>query len=140
MPKKKLDGAEAPLNPEQRPTRELFRFVAYYNEKIRAHSKEECVGVLRNIQRIIDKGLGVEDLAQALENYEADEWRRANPRYSKQIRSFFTYETIKEWLKPRPKAVKPDPLARVSGFTVDAKPAPVVVAPLIDDSASPDDL
>jgi hypothetical protein len=119
--------------PQQRPTRELWRFIDFYNTKIKAHSKEECIGVIRNIQRLIDKGLGVEDLAQALENYEADDWRRANPRYSKQIRSFFTFETIKEWLKPRPKMVKPDPLAKVVAFETTVKPAPAV--PELDDES-----
>ena len=120
-------------DPTGGPTRMLWRFVDYYNKHIKEHSKEECVGVIRNIQRIIDKGLGVEDLAQALENYEKDEWRKANPRYSKPIRSFFTYEMVKEWLNPRPKLVKPDPLARLSLFEALPTPPPAAIAPLDND-------
>lgn len=125
MPKKKQDPVAAAPPAEQRPTRELYRFWAFYNEKIKAQPKATVAGVLRNIQRLIDQGLGVEDMAQALENYEADEWRRANPRYSKSIWAFFTAENIREWLVPRPKMVKPDPLSRVNEFKTVERPAPV---------------
>lgn len=123
MPRKKSDSAKPELQ-NQRPTRELFRFVAFYNQKIKAHGPDVTATVLRNIQRLLDKGLGIEDMAIALENYENDEWRKANPRYSKDMRSFFTMETIKEWLTPRPKLVKPDPLKHVHAFETSAKPAP----------------
>ncbi len=134
MAKKSTAPAAAPQ--EQRPTRELWRFVDFYNKNVRAHSKEECMGVIRQIQRLIDKGLGVEDLATALENYAADEWRKAQePRYSKPIRSFFTYEVVKEWLTPKKKPVRPDPLKRVTAFQTTEMPKPVSVE--LDDPVDP---
>jgi hypothetical protein len=139
MPRKKPEGEAPakPVNPEQRPTRELYRFVAFYNEKIKAHGPSVTAGVIKNIQRLIDKGLGVEDLAQALENYEKDDWRRANPRFSKSIFAFFTYEIIKEWLLPRPKMVKPDPIkARVTEFQPDFRPEPAQPTLLTDEVIS----
>ena len=122
MPKKKAAEAAAPA--EQRPTRELYRFWAFYNDKIKAAPKTSVGGIIKNIQRIIDQGLGVDDMAVALENYEADEWRRANPHYSKSIWAFFTPETIRERLTPKPNMVKPDPLARVHQYLTTERPSP----------------
>jgi hypothetical protein len=130
MPRKKSDPVGPPA--EQRPTRELYRFIRFYTEKIRAASKTEMVGVFRLIQNVIDKGLGVDEIAAALENYEQDEWRRANPRFSKSIRSFFTVENIKEWQTPKGKPKKVDPLARLNSFAPDLRPAPAVPQPLDD--------
>ncbi len=124
MPKKKAEPEAAAPPAEQRPTRELYRFWAFYNDKIKPSPKSTVAGVLRNIQRLIDQGLGVDEMALALENYESDEWRRANPRYSKSIFAFFTAENVREWLSPRPKMTKPDPLERVNQFTTDVRPAP----------------
>lgn len=134
MAKKKPEVVGPPA--EQRPARELWRLMNFYNTKIKAHSKEECVGVIRNMQRLIDKGLGVDEMAQALENYEADEWRRANPRYSKTVRAFFTVESIKEWLTPRPKPQKPDPLARLATFepTTNPVPAKITIADPVEET------
>lgn len=139
MPRKKVEDSEAkPALQNQRPTKELYRFIAFYNEKIKAHAPAVTATVLRNIQRLLDKGLGIEDMAVALENYEKDEWRRANPRYSKDMRSFFTLETIKEWLTPRRKPVKPDPLAHLADFQPDRKPEPVQVRLIDPDEPVPE--
>jgi hypothetical protein len=124
---------------EQRPTRELYRFIRFYNDKIKKSSETERVGIFRAIQRLIDKGLGVDAIALALENYEADEWRRANPRFSKSIRSFFTVETIQEWQTPKGKPKPVDPLARVNSFKPDFVPPPVQPE-LFDDPQSSDEL
>jgi hypothetical protein len=124
----------------QRPTRELWRFVKYYTEHIRAQSRTECQGVIRQIQRLIDKGIGLEDMALAMENYAKDDWRKAqDPRFTKSIRSFFTAENIKEWLTPRPK--KPvRPIDQIALFEAVERPKPAVVEPEIEDQASPEDL
>ena len=133
-------SAPEPVAPlaEQRPTRELYRFVAFYDEKIRKSSEAEKVGIFRSMQRLIDKGLGVDAMAQALENYEADEWRPACPRFSKSIRTFFTVECIQEWLQPRGKPKKVDPLAKVAAFQPDFVPAPAT--PVVIDDPQSDDL
>jgi hypothetical protein len=125
---------------EQRPTRELWRFVRYYTENIRAQSQTECQGVIRQIQRLIDKGIGVEDMALALENYAKDDWRkRQDPRFTKSIRSFFTVENIKEWLTPRPK--KPvRPIDQIALFEAVDRPKPAVIEPETDDPVSPEEL
>lgn len=137
MPRKKAEPAAGPPA-EQRPTRELYRFIAFYLEKVRKHSKSDTVGVFRQIQNLIDKGLGVDVIAIALENYEADEWRRKNPHFSKHIRSFFTPETIKDWQTP--KKIRPvDPLDRVTQFKTDVLPPKAVPLPL-DDPQSTDEL
>lgn len=128
--KKKPEQLDLPVPAEQRPTNELWRFLDYYNKNVKAHSASECSGVIRNIQRLIDKGLGVDSLATALENYANDEWRKANPRYSKHIRSFFSLEVITEWLTPRPPIVKP--MDKVAKFRSDERPAPAIPVRLDD--------
>lgn len=124
----------------QRPTRELWRFVKFYTERIRAQSRTECQGVIRQIQRLIDKGIGLEDMALALENYANDEWRKAqDPRFTKSIRSFFTAENIKEWMTPRPK--KPvRPIDVIAKFEAVERPKPVQIELDIEDTASPEEL
>jgi hypothetical protein len=124
----------------QRPTRELWRFIKFYTERIRAQSAADCKGVIRQIQRLIDKGIGLEDMALALENYANDEWRKAqDPRYTKSIRSFFTAENIKEWMTPKPKkSVRP--IDRIAKFEAVERPKPVQLEPEIDDPVSSDDL
>lgn len=100
-----LDGPEPEPEPESEySTRELSQFLRFYNEKIRKHSTAETRGVIRQIQRLLKKGVTVEMIRAALQNYAADEWRKAqDPRYSKHIRSFFTQEFIQEWQAPRPR-------------------------------------
>lgn len=142
--KKKTEGDPAQpafKSPEQRPTREYWRMMAYYKENIRPQSDADCVGVIRNIQRLIEKGTSIEDIAVALENYASDPWRKANPRYSKPIRSFFTAEMIQEWQTPKSEPVKPPkPIDRIAQFTSDFLPSPAVVESSLDDPPSVDDL
>lgn len=128
--------ATLPDKPSQRPTKELWRFVKYYTSNIRNFSQAECSGVIRAIQRMVDKGIPLEDIALALENYKDDPWRKANPRYSKHIRSFYTPETIKEWLTPRPAIQKPTSPA--FNFEASEKPAPAV--PVSETSSNDVDL
>lgn len=91
------------------PTRELGRLLSYYKKNIRDYASGEAQGVIRNIQRLIDKGIGLEDIAQALENYANDEWRKSqDPRYSLSVRSFFSEAKIKEWATPKP--ARPTPV------------------------------
>ena len=127
---------------EQRPTRELWRFVDFYGKNIRATSKADSTGVIRQIQRLIDKGIGLEDIATALENYAKDEWRMAqtDPKASKPMRSFFTAETIKEWLTPRKFVKKLRTIDKIALFTSDYVPPPAVVEEEIDDPQSADEL
>ena len=135
MPRKKastdlpVQGGEAvPAEPSDAYTsRELWRCINFYCKNIRNHPPEEYKGVIRNIQRMIDKGIGLEMIATALENYMNDEWRKANPAYSKPIRSFFTKEIIEEWQHPRPSIKKPDPVQ--INFTPLFRPSPVTVEP-----------
>lgn len=117
-------------------SRELWRFVRYYCEKIRNHPQNECVGVIRNIQRMIDKGIGLEKIATALENYYKDEWRTANPAYSMKIRSFFSQEAIEEWQHPRPKVKKVEPRIPSIDFTPQQRPKPAVVLPRPEEDTS----
>jgi hypothetical protein len=111
------------------PTRELGRLIKYYREKVRQCTSAEQIGVIRNIQRLIDKGIGLEDIATALENYANDDYRKnQDPRYTYSIRTFFSEAKIQEWLKPRPKrAVQPPrPTLPEIAFTALERPKPVV--------------
>jgi hypothetical protein len=111
MPENDLFGSqpEAPAKaPSDRPTRELGRFIKFYKEKVRDCTSTECVGVIKNIQRMLDKGIGLDEIATALQNYADDEWRKSrDPRLSYPIRTFFSMAKIKEWLNPMPKPGKP---------------------------------
>jgi hypothetical protein len=145
MPTKKKVSGETSAEPQAQvmSTREIYRFVAFYNEKIRKTSKEEQTGIFRLIQRLMTvHGIPPEDIALALENYAADEWRKAQDiRFSKTMRAFFMPETIREWLTPKKKPVKLDPLKAVSQFTAAYVPPPAIVEePSLDDTPSLDDL
>lgn len=95
--------ADKPSKPSDAYTaRELWKLMNFYLTKIRNHPKGETVGVIRQIQRLLDKGIEFDTIAQALENYAADDWRKANPRYSRPVRTFFTAESIAEWSQPKP--------------------------------------
>lgn len=141
MPRKKpeqsalFEPPQADLGtPKQRPTRELWRFVRFYCQNIRAQSAEDCKGVIRAIQRMVDKGIGLEDIAQALENYAEDPWRKQqDPRYSKPIRAFFKPEVIREWLTPKP---PPKPVQPVFDFEPTIRPVPAV--PIADSDENSD--
>jgi hypothetical protein len=111
------------------PTRELGRLIKYYREKVRQCSSGEQIGVIRNIQRLIDKGIGLEDIAQALENYANDEYRKSqDTRFSYSIRTFFSEAKIQEWLKPRPKRTFQPTRSTLPeiAFTALERPQPVV--------------
>lgn len=129
-----------PAKTGQRPTRELWRFIKFYTERVRPQSKADCQGVIRQIQRLIDKGIGVEDMALALENYANDDWRKAqDPRFTKSIRSFFTAENIKEWMTPKPK--KPvRPIDQIVKFETLERPQPVTVELEFEAPVSPEDM
>ena len=124
-----LEVAPAKAATEEKPssnytTRELYRFIRYFSEKIRPTSTGDTAGVIRNIQRLIDKGLGVDQFAIALENYANDEWLKAQDvRYRKTMRQFFTFEIIKEWQTPRPQVQTKLPRPQIT-FTTDVKPEP----------------
>ena len=82
-------------------TREISKLVAFYNEQIRPHGKQEQLGIFRNIQRLIGKGISMAQMSRALQNYAADEYVRASdPRLRMNIRSFFSESVIKLWQEP----------------------------------------
>jgi hypothetical protein len=98
-------GEGAPEAPEKQSaryrTQELGRLLSYYKKNIRDYHYTEANGVIRNIQRLIDKGLALEDIVQAMENYAADEYRKSSdPRFTLSVRSFFSEAKIREWLNP----------------------------------------
>jgi hypothetical protein len=83
-------------------SRNLSKYVTFYVQNIRDVPKVETVGVIRSIQRLLEKGAVThEEIAVALRNYRDDPFRReADPRMVKHIRSFFTADTIKQWQRP----------------------------------------
>lgn len=144
MPKKRAEAGslfgESEPKPEcskpkgDRPTREIWRLLKYYDNKVRHCSKADFIGVIRNIQRLIDKGIGMETIATALENYANDEWRQAqDPRYSLAPRSFFSEAKIKEWETPRP---SPKPVRPQIQFEAIERPAPVIPVTELETEAS----
>ena len=118
---------------DSRPTRELGRFISFYKKNIRDCTSQECVGVIRNIQRLIEKGIAAEDIATALRNYADDEWRKSqDPRFSYAIRTFFSEAKIKEWLTPKEKrAFKEKPALPQVNFTPLERPKPAALLPVI---------
>jgi hypothetical protein len=79
--------------------REKGRFVNFYCQRIRKHSKQECVGIMRIIDATLRKGVTPEQIQVALEHYE--KWSRGrDQRFLKHIRSFFTAENIRQWQTP----------------------------------------
>lgn len=84
-------------------TRELSKFIMFYRENIRQHSKPETTGVMRQIQRLLMKGVTMKQISTALKHYRDDPFRQqADPRHVKHIRSFFTREVINQWQRPVP--------------------------------------
>lgn len=82
-------------------TRELSKFISFYTQNIRQHSRSETMGVMRQIQRLLEKGLTMKQISTALKHYRDDPFRQqADPRHMKHIRSFFTRETIEQWQQP----------------------------------------
>ena len=113
---------------DTRPTRELGRFISFYKKNIRDVSSQDCIGVIRNIQYMLNKGISAEEIATALRNYADDEWRKSqDPRFSYAIRTFFSAAKIKEWQTPKAKQpfnAKPS-LPQVK-FTPLERPKPAV--------------
>jgi hypothetical protein len=107
-------------------TRELGRLLGFYKKHIRDYTPEESRGVIRNIQRMLDKGTELEDIATAVQNYAEDEWRKSqDPRYSMPVRTFFSAAKIKEWLTPRERPVSMKPALPQIHFTPLERPKPV---------------
>jgi hypothetical protein len=114
---------------DSRPTREIGRLLSFYKKNIRDYTPTESVGVVRNIQRMIAKGLVFEDIVTALQNYAEDEWRKSqDPRRSMPIRTFFSEAKIREWLKPQGRTVPvaQKPALPEIAFTPIERPAPAI--------------
>jgi hypothetical protein len=83
-----------------------------YTRSVRAHSHYEMLGVIRNMRRLLAKGITFEMLDVAVRIYAADPFvQRSDPRRRKHIRSFFTEITIRQWQTPlpeRPKSTNPN--------------------------------
>ncbi len=132
MPIQQSDDSQAKPPSAQRTTRELGRFLKYYKEKIRDYTADESVGVIRNIQRMLDNGITAEDIATALHNYAEDEYRKAShPTFTMSVRKFFSQAKIQEWITPvkrtPPMAYTKPSLPQVA-FTPLERPQPVVPA------------
>jgi hypothetical protein len=104
-----LDDDDDLLVPEIS-TVELSRIVRFYCKNVRPHSPKEMTGIYRNLQRLCNqKGVTLEMLQTAVENYAADPYVRASdPRARKNIRSFFTYDNVVMWQQP----VRQNPLMK----------------------------
>jgi hypothetical protein len=85
-------------------TREISRLVSYYNKNIRLHSKNEQVGIFRQIMLMVKKGtVTMSDISQAMQNYAADEWvKSCHQTQRHHIRKFMMAEKIQQWLQPKP--------------------------------------
>jgi hypothetical protein len=84
-------------------TRQLSKFKTFFLQNIKSVSDREQLGVIRQIQRIVAKGVTHEQIAIALRNYADDPFRKeSDERFTKNIMSFFTETCIKEWQTPLP--------------------------------------
>lgn len=122
--------AQPPEKPSAKyPTRELGRLLSFYKKNVRDYLPQESVGVIRNIQRLIDKGIEYQDIVQALKNYADDEWRKnSDPKYTMGVRTFFTEVKVKEWINPikRKAAVPEKPKLPQIDFEPMERPKPFV--------------
>lgn len=95
-----------PLDPKQgRPAitnREAGKLIGYYTKHIRQHTKQDMLGVVKQIMALVTKhGLTIPQFVTALENYRD---AQIDPKYRKHVRSFFTKDSILAWqnkAKPR---------------------------------------
>jgi hypothetical protein len=113
--------AEQSVLPSQKyTTKDIWKLTKFYADKIRAFPPSHAGRLIKQIQRLLDKGVEMDSIAIALENYEADEQRRrADPRYVLSIYTFFTEAKIQEWQTPRP-SYKPQILT----FDIPVLPPP----------------
>jgi hypothetical protein len=126
-----LQPPQAPTKPSDAyPTRELGRLLKAYKERVRDYHYTESQGVIKNIQRMIDKGIEFADIAQALDNYAKDEWRLSQgPARSHPVRTFFCEAKIKEWINPPPRSkttTQARPALPQVAFVALERPKPVI--------------
>lgn len=104
--------------------------MTFYNKNVRAHGKEEMLGIFQNIQRIVKRGkITLADMSVAVQNYAKDDFvKRSDVRKRHHIRTFFTEEKILQWKEPVRETKPADPslaaLDRLAEMAVQPKPAP----------------
>jgi hypothetical protein len=132
-------------------TREISKLVTFYLKNVRAHDKSEMVGIIRQIQLMVKKGITMEDISLAMQNYASDDFTKNNhPALRHHIRKFMMPEKIRMWKNPpkrqatfaeKQRATDPS-LSRLDALEAKA-PAPVTVAVptrvLYDDPDGTDD-
>jgi hypothetical protein len=132
-----LTTSESPSQPDPSEiyiptTREISKLVTFYLKNVRNHSKDEYIGLFRNIQAMMRRGrVTMNDVSAALQNYAADEYVRSlDQRLRKHIRVFFKEENILQWITPVPKSGKqPEAsLSNVDRLTVRNKGVNVPIA------------
>ena len=119
-------SSELELQPEVS-TRALGKLTSIYFKRIKSHSETEKRGIIQQLMRLIKKGIGLDEMQVALENYiehctkkvcqdhptveqpktstvctlckgELEEY--VDARLRKNVRSFFTSDNIKQWQRP----------------------------------------
>jgi hypothetical protein len=121
------------------PTRELGRLLSYYKKNIKDFGTKVPFGVMKNIQSIIDKGVALEDIVTAMQNYEQAR-KDQDPQFTLGVRSFFSEEKIAYWLDPPKQATTPfrlKPALPEIQFTATMRPKPAVpvqaALPIVED-------
>lgn len=92
---KKAKSAE-PRDPNQPSTREISRVVSFYEKNVRNDGK--VIGIFRQIQLMLNKGVTLGQISQAVQNYAKADFTRSLPeprRHS--IRKFMKPEVIRQW-------------------------------------------
>lgn len=72
--------------------------VQVYLRDVRMLDKSEYVGIIRQTLQMMEKGITLSDIAQAITNYTQSEWVMTQiPQKRMHIRKFFRLENIKTW-------------------------------------------
>jgi hypothetical protein len=127
-------------------TREISKLVTFYCKNVRAHDKAEMVGIIRQIQLMLNKGVTMEDISAAIQNYAADEFtRNSHEAHRHHIRKFMMPEKIRQWkIAPKRTKTTTDPSLVALERLEASAPVPVTVAPpvrvLYDDPKVNDEL
>lgn len=90
------------------PTRALAKIANKYYKAVRPHAAKDKVGVIRQMQRLVLKGVTPEMLETAIDNYvKSLVEENTDPRFRKRIRSFLEINNVLLWQKPLPTRPKP---------------------------------
>lgn len=127
-----------PLQSDAIQTRDIARLLQYYEMNIRNDGK--ILGIFRQVQRLVAKGITLSQISQAMQKYAADPWVKGqDERRRMPVRGFMTVNYIRKWQTDIPDYFADPALRVLSALTAAGhERLPVPVAPLVvEDDDSP---